>query len=82
MAAPIGIRVAPKDWELIRKARKRGGQKAVDKIINALARQKVDGVKWREKVAAQMLADDVDHTWPPNWLSKRVKLPPNGGKHA
>jgi hypothetical protein len=81
MTAPIRMHVAPKDWEMIRKARKRGGQAAVDKLLNALARQKVDGVKWREKVAAQMLADDgEDHAWPPAFLSKPVKLPPDGGK--
>jgi hypothetical protein len=71
MVAPIGIHVSPKDWQLICKARKRGGQKAVDKIIEALARQKVDGVKAREKQTEKMLQDDgIDHVWPPPFLKK------------
>jgi hypothetical protein len=48
-----------------------GGQKAVDPLIEATARRKVDGVRWREKVAEGMLADDDQgHTWPPPFVTK------------
>jgi hypothetical protein len=66
---PADIIVTPSDFALVAKARKRGGEKAADRVADALARRIVKTQAERDTLREQLMRGDTDHAWLPKFLA-------------
>lgn len=62
--------IVKSDFELVAKARRRGGEKAAAKVIAAIARRASATRVERNARHTAELEDDVDRCWPPPMLRK------------
>ena len=59
----------PADIAMLRQARKRGGDRAVERVRRAIGARIDLTAKRREAERVELMGDDRDHGWPPPFLS-------------
>jgi hypothetical protein len=59
-----------RDAELIEQARKRGGEKAAERVAWAIRTREIASISKRHAKRRAMISDDVDHAWPPTFVSR------------
>jgi hypothetical protein len=67
--------ITPRDRQLLAQARRRGGQKAVEKLAWALSGRIVGTMEEKERIREAMMADETDFAWPPARFLKPTPLP-------
>jgi hypothetical protein len=71
MPIPFEHLVAPSDWRMVREARRRGGKRAAERVIRALANRICKTARERDKLRQLLMSDEADHAWPPSFTQRK-----------
>jgi hypothetical protein len=69
--------LARSDFAFVEAARRRGGEKAAQRMINAIVARASRTMVHDERKRKALMSDDVDHSWPPSFITRKIPLPPN-----
>lgn len=70
MAQAQIVHLLDKDRELIERARRRGGDRAANRLAKVIAAQRMREAELRDEKRAEQIADTEDRAWPPSFLAK------------
>jgi hypothetical protein len=68
--------LAPSDFAFVEATRRRGGDRAAKKMIDAIVKRASRVMAHDERVRKAMLSDEKDWAWPPPYLTRKTPLPP------